>query len=126
MIWAQLQPPRFQKSSTLAPGMRPREERSAERGVSRKMSELGMFFFPWPIGADDPLLNQSLKIAMDYLQLTGQAEDYPTVQQRAAFAILASYRQGARHPIRLGNCGVRAVENAKVEEDLQSFYPRVS
>jgi hypothetical protein len=61
------------------------------------MSELRMFFFPWPMGADDPVLNQSLKIAMDYMQLTGQAQNYEMAQRRAASSILTAYRQGVRH-----------------------------
>jgi hypothetical protein len=104
----------------------PGGERSGACGVSRNMSELPMLFFPWPMGADDLVLNQSLRIAMDFLQLTGQAQNYETAQRRAASSILAAYRQGVRHPIRLGNCGIGAVENDQAVQDLQSFYPRVS
>jgi hypothetical protein len=49
------------------------------------------------MGADDPVLNQSLKIAMDYMQLTGQAQNYKMAQRRAASSILTAYRQGVRH-----------------------------
>ena len=66
------------------------------------------------MGAGDPVLNQSLKIAMDYMQLTGQAQNYEMAQRRAASSILTAVRLGM------------AVENDQAGQELQSFYPRVS
>ena len=80
--------------------------------------------YPWPFGVDEALLDRALQIAIDYLELTGQAHNYDEVRRRAAEAILAAYREGARHPIRLSNRGIMA--QAAPAVDLRSFYPRVS
>jgi hypothetical protein len=66
--------------------------------------------YPWPIGVDDVVLDESLRIAMDYLERTGQANNYLEVQRVAATTILTAWRQGVRRPIRLANYGIRSVE----------------
>ncbi len=66
--------------------------------------------YPWPIGVDDVLLDESLRIAMDYLERTGQADNYLEVQRRAATTVLTAWRQGVRRSIRLANYGIRSVE----------------
>lgn len=47
---------------------------------------------------------------MDYLEQTGQADNYLEVQKRAATTVLTAWRQGVRRPIRLANHGIRSVE----------------
>jgi hypothetical protein len=66
--------------------------------------------FPWPMGVDDVLLDESLKIAMVYLEMTGQADNFVDVQRRVASTILAAWLDGVRHPIRLGNYGIGVIE----------------
>jgi hypothetical protein len=82
--------------------------------------------YPWPLDADEGLLDQALNIAMDYLELTGQAEPYEATRKRVGAVILAAYRRGARHPIRLSNEGRRAIENVEALGQLLTVYPRVS
>ncbi|HZP64134.1 MAG TPA: hypothetical protein VFB28_12030 [Terriglobales bacterium] len=72
--------------------------------------------YPWPLGVDETLLDESLKIAMYYLAMTGQAEPYADVQRRVAVTIVEAWRQGAEHPIRLANYGIGAIEH-KEERD---------
>jgi hypothetical protein len=67
----------------------------------------------WPDDCDRAALDQSLKIALEYLQLTGQAQDYRYTEQVVATAIIRSWRAGTRHPIRLANDGIAAIESKK-------------
>jgi hypothetical protein len=73
-------------------------------------------------------LNEALEIAMDYLQLTRQAYPYPETQVWAADAILAAWRSGVRHKIRLANYAIGAVESKKQlnGREILSFNPRAS
>lgn len=82
--------------------------------------------YPWPFLEDPILLDQSLRIAMDYLEMTGQVEDYEGVQKHVAKAILVAYRAGVRHRIRLGNIGIRAVEHVEPVGQVLKLHPRVS
>lgn len=88
-----------------------------------------MMLYPWPLTELHTTLNESLEIAMDYLVGTGQAHPYSATQVKAADAILAAWRAGAHHPIRLANVGIMAVQRARAThptESAWSFYPRVS
>jgi hypothetical protein len=57
--------------------------------------------YPWPLAECHHTLNEAIEIAMDYLELTGQAYPYSETQVRAADAILAAWRSGVRHKVRL-------------------------
>ena len=84
--------------------------------------------YPWPLAECHHTLNEALEIAMDYLQLTRQAYPYSETQVWAADAILAAWRSGVRHKIRLANYAIGAVEG-KIQlngRDLLSFNPRAS
>jgi hypothetical protein len=82
--------------------------------------------YPWPFLGFDALFDDALRIAMDYLERTGQAAEYTKVQSLAAAAIVAQWRAGARHKIRLANHAINAVEKDRGPRDhLESFYPRV-
>lgn len=89
-----------------------------------------MMLYPWPLAELHTTLNESLEIAMDYLEGSGQAYPYSETQVKAADAILAAWRVGARHRIRLANVGIVAVQQAQAslpkKTDIWSFYPRVS
>jgi hypothetical protein len=81
--------------------------------------------FPWPIGDDDVVLSDALEIAMRYLSQSGQADDYTKVERIAASAILASWRNGARHRIYLANKAIVAVEQAsQPPASVHDLYPR--
>jgi hypothetical protein len=88
-----------------------------------------MMLYPWPLTEAHATLNESLEIAMDYLEGSGRAYPYSETQVKAADAILAAWRAGERHRIRLANIGIMAVERARAThptESAWSFYPRVS
>jgi hypothetical protein len=74
--------------------------------------------YPWPLhSVDQVVLSDALEIAMDYLEATGQADLYPEVQNKAADAIVAAWRAGARHQLRLANCAIVAIERDTVPTD---------
>jgi hypothetical protein len=67
--------------------------------------------YGWPV-VSDPLLDDALNIALDYLQATGQAEINGDTEQVAARAVLAEWSEGTRHCIRLANAAIVAVQQA--------------
>jgi len=83
--------------------------------------------YPWPI-ACYPLLDEALQIAMDYLEGTGQAPEYTKVQSQAAREIMARWRAGVRHKLRLANYAIVAVENNVIRMSVRDdpLYPRAS
>ncbi len=88
-----------------------------------------MILHPWPLNEAHATLNESLEIALDYLVGTGQAHPYSETQVRTADAILLAWRAGARHPIRLANVGIMAVQRARATQPTESawsFFPLVS
>jgi DNA-binding transcriptional regulator YiaG len=50
------------------------------------------------------------RIAMDYLERTGQAVKFKEVQRAAAMAIVAAWQAGVRHRIKLARVAIKAVE----------------
>ena len=84
--------------------------------------------YPWPLAECHHTLNEALEIAMDYLELTRQAYSYSEMQVRAADAILAAWRSGVRHKIRLANFAIGAVQSKKQlnGSEILSFNPRAS
>jgi hypothetical protein len=66
--------------------------------------------YPWPIGDFDNAMVVALDTAMNYLEHTGQAEKFVEVQRVAAIAIVAAWKIGVRHPIKLANVAIKAVE----------------
>jgi hypothetical protein len=84
--------------------------------------------YPWPLAECHHTLNEALEIAMDYLQLTRQAYPYSETQVWAADAILAAWRSGVRHKIRLANYAIGAVESKKQlnGREILSLAPRAS
>jgi hypothetical protein len=76
--------------------------------------------YPWPLAESDPVLDDALIIAMDYLRATGQADDYTRLQRIAAAAVIGEWRKGIRHPIRLANAAIVAVQNEEAANRLRS------
>jgi hypothetical protein len=64
----------------------------------------------WPFEPADPMLDEALEIALDYLEATGQAEIDDESAEVAAAAILSEWLHGSRHRIRLANEGIVAVQ----------------
>jgi hypothetical protein len=64
--------------------------------------------YPWPIG-DFDIMDVALDITMDYLDRTGRAVKFLEVQRTAATAILAAWKGGVRHRIKLADVAINAV-----------------
>ena len=76
--------------------------------------------YPWPLNETDLALDNALVIAMDYLKATGQADDYTRIQRIAAAAVLAEWRKGVRHAVRLSNAAIVAVQNDEAAKRRRS------
>ena len=68
--------------------------------------------YEWPLRCPDPALQESLEIALDYLQRTGQAGARDGTDRVVAAAIMDAWSHSVRHPLRLANAGILAVEQA--------------
>jgi hypothetical protein len=66
--------------------------------------------YPWPTGDFDNAMDVALDAAMNYLERTGQAEKFTEVQRAAAIAIVAAWKAGVRHRIKLADVAIKAVE----------------
>lgn len=66
----------------------------------------------WPLRCPDPALQEALEIALDYLQRTGQAEPRDGTDRVVSDAILDAWSHSVKHPLRLANAGILAVEQA--------------
>src|SRR5467141_130840 len=84
--------------------------------IPRKVSERVMY--PWPVGDFDYAMDEALDIAMDYLERTEQAVKFIGGQRVGAMAIVAGWKMGVRHRVRLANIAIKAVER-KTEWFLQ-------
>ena len=49
--------------------------------------------YPWPTGDFDKMMDVALDTAMNYLERTGQAQNFVEVQHVAALAILAAWEK---------------------------------
>src|SRR5712675_3335405 len=74
----------------------------------RNVSERVMY--PWPVGDFDYAMDEALDIAMDYLEPTEPTVKFIEVQRVAAMAIVAAWKMGVRHRVRLANIAIKAVE----------------
>jgi hypothetical protein len=82
--------------------------------------------YPWPIGDFDKAMDEALDIALDYLERTGQAVKFIEVQRVAAMAIVAAWKGGVRHRIKLAHVAIKAVQ-PKAEPYLNpTLYQRRS
>jgi hypothetical protein len=89
--------------------------------------------YHWPLPHPDPVLNEALDIALDYLEATGQVKVEDDTKHTVAGAVLQSWLDGTRHKIRLANEGIVAAQRAKAQQavkkeigNLFSVFPRVS
>ena len=69
--------------------------------------------YPWPVGDFDYAMDEALDIAMDYLERTEQAVKFIEVQHVAAMAIVAAWKMGVRHRVRLANIAIKVVERKR-------------
>lgn len=64
----------------------------------------------WPSDCKSSQLDRALKTVMQYLFLTGQAQQYQATQLLVGQQLVQLWRRGARHPIRLANDAIVAIE----------------
>ena len=79
--------------------------------------------YPWPIEYSNTTLQEALDIALEYLEFTRQAEPITEVERICANVILAAWKAGARHRIKLANWAIVAIER-KQSLPLESLDPR--
>lgn len=89
--------------------------------------------YNWPLPRPDPVLDEALDIALDYLEATGQARAEEYTKHLIAGSVLAAWLSGTRHKISLANEGIVAVQRDRVNkavkkeiENLFSVFPRVT
>jgi hypothetical protein len=84
--------------------------------------------YSWPLAEADPVLEEALDIALDYLEFTWQAFPFSKTQCKCAHVMIEKWRAGVRHRIKLANYAIVTVEQARApaEGPLHSFHPRVS
>ena len=63
-----------------------------------------------PTGDFDNAMDVALDTAMNYLERTGQAGKFTEVQRAAAMAIVAAWKAGVRHRVKLAHVAIKAVE----------------
>jgi hypothetical protein len=66
--------------------------------------------YPWPLSDADRRLDEALRIAMQYLELKGLADDYYALQKYVALQIVNEWHRGIRHPLRLANAAIATTE----------------
>ena len=66
--------------------------------------------YSWPLGDFDNAMDVALDTAMNYLEHTGQATNFPEVQRVVAMAIVAAWKAGEKNRIKLTNLAIRTVE----------------
>jgi hypothetical protein len=86
--------------------------------------------YHWPLPHPDPVLDDALDIALDYLEATGQAKAGDDTQHLAASSVLNAWLDGTRHKIRLANNAIVAIEKAQASlpkkmGNMFSMFPRV-
>jgi hypothetical protein len=77
-----------------------------------------------PITQKEKLVAHALEIAMDYLERTGQAEDFRYVQAAAMGAILKAYFDGVHHRIALANRAIVAIEKPASSQNVVSMHKK--
>ena len=82
-----------------------------------------MYGIDWPMGCEDPLLQEAMDIAMTYLERAGVLRLFVDAEDLVAAEVLAAWSRGVRHKIALANAGIVAVE--KQTGTLPSVFPDV-
>ena len=71
-----------------------------------------VMFSPCPNDID-PALQQAFDIALDYLELTGQAFSLEAVQQECGRVIVEEWAKGRKHRIWLANKAIESIERQR-------------
>jgi hypothetical protein len=78
----------------------------------------GEMKYRWPLPHPDPVLDEALAIALEYLGATCQAKADDDTKRVVAGSVLAAWLQGARHRIRLANVGILADQQAEASRKM--------
>ena len=68
--------------------------------------------YEWPLSFPPEVLDEALHIALQFLEGTGQARPGDGTEHFIAAVILAAWKQGTSHRIRLANAAILAIEKA--------------
>jgi hypothetical protein len=82
-----------------------------------------MYGIDWPMGCEDPLLQEAMDIAMTYLERAGTLRLFVNAEELVAQEVLGAWSLGVRHKIALANAGIVAAE--KQAGTLPSVFPDV-
>jgi hypothetical protein len=82
-----------------------------------------MYGIDWPMGCEDPLLQEAMDIAMTYLERAGTLRLFVNAEDLVATEVLGAWRRGVRHKIALANAAIVAAE--KQAGTLPSVFPDV-
>ena len=77
----------------------------------------------WPMGCEDPLLQEAMDIAVTYLEKAGILRRFVDAKDLVAAEVLGAWSRGVRHKIALANAGIVAVE--KQTATLPRVFPDV-
>jgi hypothetical protein len=80
--------------------------------------------YPWPTANNPRVLQEALDIALDYLEFTGQSFPMVEKQRTCANVILAAWKSGVTHRIKLANCAIVAIEKGLRPVAVSSFFPK--
>jgi hypothetical protein len=79
--------------------------------------------YPWPV--TDPVLQQALDIALNYLEKTDQLVLFRETQWVCAGVIWDAWKSGTRHRIKLANYAIVAIEKHPRAHRLRTGLARI-
>jgi hypothetical protein len=91
--------------------------------AAKELVGRSMYGIDWPMGREDPLLQEAMDIAMTYLERAGILRLFVNAEDLVAAEVLGAWSRGVRHKIALANAGIVAAE--KQAGTLPSVFPDV-
>jgi hypothetical protein len=91
--------------------------------AAKELVGRSMYGIDWPMGCEDPLLQEAMDIAMTYLERAGTLRLFVIAEELVAEEVLGAWSRGVRHKIALANAGIVAAE--KQAGALPSVFPDV-
>jgi hypothetical protein len=91
--------------------------------AAKELAGRSMYGIDWPMGREDPLLQEAMDIAVTYLEKAGILRLFVDAEDLVAAEVLGAWSRGVRHKIALANAGIVAVQ--KQTGALPSVFPDV-
>ena len=91
--------------------------------AAKELVGRSMYGIDWPMGREDPLLQEAMDIAMTYLERAGIWRLFVNAEDLVAAEVLGAWSRGVRHKSALANAGIVAAE--KQAGTLPSVFPDV-